>query len=94
VKNTGKVAGDEIVQLYIGFENSKVDRPVKLLRGFSRVHIKPNEVKSVKIEVPLKNLAWYNPESKSWEIEKILYTLYIGSSSRKEDLQSTQFNLN
>jgi beta-glucosidase len=93
LKNTGKVAGDEVVQLYIGFENSKVDRPIKLLKGFSRVNIKPNEVKNIKIEVPLKNLAWYNPVSNEWEIEKIQYTLYVGSSSRKEDLLSTQFNL-
>ncbi|MFW9818126.1 MAG: beta-glucosidase [Candidatus Thorarchaeota archaeon] len=93
IKNTGKIAGDEIVQLYIGFENSKVERPKKLLRGFKRIHLKPNEVKNVKIEVPLKNLAWYNPDSKSWEIEKIQYTLFIGASSLREDLLSIQFQL-
>ncbi|MFX1499809.1 MAG: beta-glucosidase [Promethearchaeota archaeon] len=93
VENTGKVVGDEIVQLYIGFENSNIDRPLKLLKGFKRVQIQPNELKNVKIEVLIKNLAWYNPESKSWEIEKIDYTLYIGPSSKKEDLLSTQFNL-
>jgi len=93
IMNTGKVAGDEVVQLYIGFENSNIDRPVKLLRGFSRVHIKPNEVKNVNFEVPLKSITWYNPKSKSWEIEKINYTLYVGSSSREKDLLSTQFNL-
>ncbi|TKJ23127.1 MAG: glycosyl hydrolase [Promethearchaeota archaeon Loki_b32] len=93
IKNSGKVAGDEIVQLYIGFELSQIDRPVKLLKGFSRMNLEPNEIKPVKIEVPYKNLAWYNPKSKSWEIEQITYTLYVGSSSRKEDLLSTQFNL-
>lgn len=94
VKNIGKVAGDEVVQLYIGFEDSKIDRPMKLLKGFSRVHLQPNEVKNEEIEVPIKNITWYNPESKSWEIEKITYNLYIGSSSRGGDLLSTQFNLN
>jgi beta-glucosidase len=93
IKNTGKVAGDEIAQLYIGLENSNVDRPKKLLRGFKRIHLKPNEIQNARIEVPIKNLAWYNPDSKSWEIEKILYTLLIGSSSRKEDLLSIQFKL-
>ena len=93
VKNSGKVAGDEIVQLYIGFEQSRIERPVKLLKGFSRVNLEPNEIKPVQIEVLYKNLSWYNPESKSWEIEQITYTLYTGSSSRKEDLLSTQFNL-
>lgn len=93
IKNVGKVAGDEIIQLYIGLENSKVDRPKKLLRGFERIYLRPNEIQNVRIEVPIKYLAWYNPDSKSWEIEKILYTLFIGASSRKEDLLSTQFQL-
>ena len=93
IKNIGKVAGDEVVQLYIGFENTQIDRPVKLLKGFYRVSLKPNEINNVKIEVPIKNLAWYNPKSKSWEIEQIRYNLYIGASSRNEDLLSTQFDL-
>ncbi|MFX1470449.1 MAG: beta-glucosidase [Promethearchaeota archaeon] len=93
IKNTGKLAGDEVAQLYIGFEYSQIDRPIKLLRGFSRIHLKSNEVKTVKIEVPVKDLAWYNPKSKSWELEHIKYNLYIGPSSRKEDLLLTQFNI-
>jgi len=93
VKNIGKVAGDEVIQLYIGFEQSQVDRPVKLLRGFTRINLKPNETKNIKIEVPKKNLSWYNPESKSWEIEQIKYTLYMGGSSRIDDLLSIQFHI-
>jgi len=93
VKNTGKVAGDEIVQLYIGFEQSQIERPVKLLRGFSRIYLEPNESKTVAIEVPYKNLSWYNPESKSWEIEQITYTLFVGSSSKIENLLSFQFTI-
>jgi len=93
VKNTGEVSGDEVVQLYIGFENSQIDRPVKLLKGFSRVSLTPNEIKNVKIEVLLKDLSWYNPNSKSWEIEEIDYILYMGGSSRAEDLLSIQFNI-
>ncbi len=93
VKNTGKVAGDEIVQLYIGFEQSQIERPVKLLRGFLRTYLEPNESKTVAIEVPYKNLSWYNPESKSWEIEQITYTLFVGSSSKIEDLLSSKFTI-
>ncbi len=93
VQNTGKVAGEEVVQLYIGFENSHIDRPVKLLRGFSRVFLEPNVLKNVKIVVPRKNLAWYNPKSKSWEIEQIEYIVYVGKSSKTEDLLTTQFTL-
>jgi len=93
VKNIGNVIGDEVVQLYIGFEYSEIDRPLKLLKGFLRISLKPNEIKSVKIEVPKRDLAWYNPKSKSWEIEQIQYSLFMGSSSRNEDLLSTHFML-
>ncbi|UCC21397.1 MAG: glycoside hydrolase family 3 C-terminal domain-containing protein [Promethearchaeota archaeon] len=93
VNNVGTLAGDEIVQLYIGFENSQIERPLKLLKGFSRVSLKPNKKKNIKIEVPTKNLAWFNPKSKSWEVEKIKYTLFMGSSSKNEDLLSIQFNI-
>jgi beta-glucosidase len=74
------------VQLYVGFENSSVDRPVKLLRGFKRVALKPKETKTVSIEVKKKDLAWYNPEKNAWEVENIAYTIYIGASSNNKDL--------
>ena len=86
ITNIGAMEGEEIVQLYIGFENSIVDRPIKLLRGFKRVSLKPYETKSVSIEVKKKDLAWYNPENNTWEVENITYTIYIGASSRNKDL--------
>ena len=86
VKNTGIHKGDEIVQLYIGFENSEIDRPIKLLKGFSRVSLEPNETKKVTLKVKKSNLAWYNPQSKKWEIENIMYSVYIGGSSEVKDL--------
>ena len=93
VSNVGSIAGEEVVQLYVGFENSSVDRPIKLLRGFKKVALKPNETKTVSIDMKKKDFAWYNPENKGWEIENIDYTIYIGSSSKKEDLLSTQISL-
>ncbi len=93
ISNIGAVVGEEIAQLYVGFENSSLDRPIKLLRGFKRVSLKPNETKSVSIEVMKKDLAWYNPDNKAWEIESIDYTIYIGSSSKNEDLTTTQISL-
>ena len=61
VKNTGKMDGDEVVQLYVGFENSAVDRPVKQLRGFQRISLKAGEEKKVTVSTPLEKLKWYNP---------------------------------
>jgi beta-glucosidase len=81
VTNTGSLKGDEIVQLYIGFENSKVDRPKKLLKGFTRISLEPNETKNVTIKVKKSNLAWYNPQTEKWEIEKISYSVYVGGTS-------------
>ena len=93
VSNIGAIAGEEVVQLYVGFENSSVDRPIKLLRGFKKVALKPKETKTVLIDVMKKDFAWYNPENRVWEVESIEYTIYIGSSSKNEDLLTTQISL-
>jgi len=86
VSNDGSIAGEEIVQLYVGFENSSVDRPLKLLRGFKRVALNPKETITVSIELMKNDLAWYNPDIKEWKVENIDYTIYIGSSSKNDDL--------
>ncbi len=88
VANTGAVSGDEVIQLYIGFKNSKVDRPIKLLRGFSRVSLNPGEKKEVSISCCLDKLRWYNPEANGWELESMQYEAYIGTSSANADLLS------
>ena len=93
VSNIGAIAGEEIVQLYVGFENSSVDRPIKLLRGFKRVALNPNETKTVSIEVKKNDFAWYNPDNRVWEVENIEYAIYVGSSSKNEDLLTTQISL-
>ncbi len=93
ISNIGAVAGEEIVQLYIGFENSRVDRPKKLLRGFKKVALNPKETKTVSIDVKKTDFAWYNPDNKAWEVESIKYTIYVGSSSKNEDLLTTQISL-
>ena len=86
VTNTGERAGEEIVQLYVGFEGSKVDRPVKLLRAFDKVALEPGETKTVPLSVEVKELAWYNPDAGAWEIEPMTYAVLVGPSSRTADL--------
>ncbi len=93
VKNKGNRTGEEIVQVYIGFDNSKIERPIKLLKGFNKIKLEPNEMKKVQIEIKKEDLAWYNPKSKSWEIENIEYLIYVGSSSRFEDLLKTSIKI-
>lgn len=93
VRNTGIVRGDTVAQLYVGFENSTVDRPVKLLRGFTRVSLDPDETKTVAFRVPAADLAWYNPEARRWEVESMEYSVFAGSSSRPEDLLRAGFRI-
>ena len=93
VKNTGDRDGDEVVQVYVGFEHSAVDRPVKQLRGFQRVSLKAGEEKVVEIVTPLEKLKWYNPVYREWQLEHMEYPIYVGSSSAEEDLKKTNITL-
>ena len=91
VTNTGGVAGEEVVQLYVGFEDSAVERPVKLLRAFDKIALDPGETKTVSLAVEVEDLAWFNPETDVWEVEPMVYSVLVGPSSRAEDLLSGSF---
>jgi beta-glucosidase len=93
VTNTGPRAGEEVVQLYVGFEGSRVERPVKLLRAFAKVLLTPGETETVPLAVAASDLAWYNVEQKAWEVEPMEYGLFVGSSSRPQDLLTAAFTV-
>ncbi|MCP4883994.1 MAG: glycosyl hydrolase [Flavobacteriales bacterium] len=93
VTNTGDVAGEEIVQLYVGFKNSSIDRPVKLLRGFDKIHLEPGETKTVEMAVAIEDLAWYDPEVNEWKVEEMEYELFVGPSSKIEELMQLEFDV-
>ena len=93
VANTGAMDGDEVVQVYVGFENSAVDRPVKQLRGFQRVSLKAGEEANVTITTPLEKLKWYNPVYRRWELEKMTYPVYVGNSAADEDLVKPEITI-
>ena len=93
VTNTGAIAGAEVVQLYIGFPSSAIDRPVKLLRDFERIELEAGETKTVELSVAAEDLAWYNPDASGWEIETTSYDLLVGPSSRSEDLLRARFEV-
>ena len=93
VNNIGNMDGEEVVQLYVGFKNSSIDRPVKLLRGFSRVLLKAKEEKTVTITCPIEKLKYYNPETNQWELEHMEYEIYIGSSSDSRDLLTSTLKI-
>ncbi len=91
VKNTGSVKGAEVVQLYIGCENSAVDRPIKILKDFARVDLKPGEEKDVYLSVSQKDMAYFNEEKDAFEQEDIPYIAYVGNCSAGSKLQSVNF---
>jgi beta-glucosidase len=93
VKNIGGREGAEVIQLYICFKNSAVDRPVKLLRGFKRVSLKPGESTAVEISCPVEKLKWYNPKTAVFELEHMSYEAYIGTSASEQDLLQGNFSL-
>ena len=89
VKNTGQRAGDEVVQLYVKHLNSKVSRPLKELKAFTRVHLGSNEAKTVKLSLPASRLAYWNAETDRWVVEKDVIEITVGGSSTDERLKKT-----
>lgn len=81
VKNIGRVAGKEVVQLYVGDDQCTVLRPVKELKHFTKVALNPGEEKTVSFTITPDDLKFYDEASASWKAESGRFTVYIGSSS-------------
>ena len=86
IENISKIYGDEVIQLYVGFENSKINRPLKLLRDFKKVGLKPGEKKTIILKIFKNDLAYFNEQNKEWEIENLNYNFYVGNSSSNNSL--------
>jgi beta-glucosidase len=83
VRNDGTVMADEVVQVYVGCPGVAAERPQKQLRAFQRVTVAPSETQIVELHVAISDLAWRNPTSHAWEIERGLYQIMVGGSSDK-----------
>lgn len=81
VKNTGKITGKEVVQLYIGDEKCSVLRPVKELKGFQKIALNPGEEKMVTFTITTDDLKFYSEAGNSWMAEPGRFKAYIGASS-------------
>ena len=88
VQNSGKMAGDEVVQLYVKHLGSKVDRPLKELRGFRRVAIQPGETKTVELALPAKSLAYWDIGTKAFVVEPDTVEISVGGSSAADNLKA------
>lgn len=81
VKNIGKVAGKEVVQLYIGDEKCTFARPLKELKGFKKITLAPGEETAVTFTITANDLKFYNDKESKWTAEAGKFKAYIGTSS-------------
>ncbi|MGA7157983.1 MAG: glycoside hydrolase family 3 C-terminal domain-containing protein [Acidobacteriaceae bacterium] len=81
VKNTGERAGDEVVQMYVSHEGSKVARPVEELEGFARVSLKAGETKTVTLPLAAKALEYWSDDANAFVLEKDRVVVKVGGSS-------------
>jgi beta-glucosidase len=86
VTNTGKREGTEVVQLYIRDQVSSVTRPVKELKGFQKISLKPGETRTVALDITPESLAFYDVNLR-YVVEPGEFDILVGNSSRDADLQ-------
>ena len=88
VTNTGLRTGDEVVQLYATHMRSQVARPIRDLRGYRRITLKPGESRTVRFTLDAKSLAYWNAPTRAWVVENEPIRLDIGASSA--DIRSSK----
>jgi beta-glucosidase len=89
VKNTGKRASDDVVQLYVQHLGSAVERPQLELEGFRRVHIDAGQTAEVKLNLKPRDLAYWNTAAHAWSVEKEQVRVLAGGSSDNLPVQAT-----
>ena len=86
-KNTGKREGSEVVQMYVGTADSKVERPEYVLKDFQKIRLDAGEEKEVKLVCPIREMAYFDEGRNEFVAEfSIPYEVYVGTSSLREDL--------
>lgn len=90
ITNTGKVAGEEVVQLYVGARSSKVDRAPKELKAFTRVSLTPGETRTVRLAVSAADLGYYDA-TKDWVVEAGKYEAIVGRHSLDDQALRADF---
>ncbi|WP_256353136.1 fibronectin type III-like domain-contianing protein, partial [Pseudomonas sp. IPO3779] len=92
LSNTGKVAGAEVAELYVGQNHPKVERALKELKGYKKVFLKPGESKRVTIELNDRSLAYFDVASKQWVVDADSFNLSVGASSQDIRLNARLVN--
>jgi beta-glucosidase len=87
VTNTGKLAGAEVAQLYVGQQNTTISRPIKELKGFQKVFLQPNQSQTVTLKLDQRSFAYFNESAEKWDALPGTYNILVGSSSQTSDLK-------
>jgi beta-glucosidase len=91
VTNTGEMAGDEVVQLYVHINSTTLQRPMKELKGFRRIHLNPGEKQWISFNLKHKELSYYDEKSESFRVEDGAAAILLGSSCDDIKLDSQIF---
>jgi len=90
VKNTGKVSGREVVQLYVSAPNSQLDKPVKELKAFAKTKLlEPGQSQVLEFSFPAAELASFSEKSSAWKVDEGKYTIQFAASSRDVRCKAT-----
>ena len=83
IQNTGKRSGKEVVQVYVSKSNSTIDRPLQELKAFTKTNaLEPNATEEIQINIAVSDIRYWDEAKNDWALEKGLYTVKLGSSSR------------
>lgn len=83
ITNTGEMTGKEVIQLYVRDKESKLIRPIKELKRFEKIELKPGETKTVSFKLDIEDFDYYNPQYQKWVIEDGEFEIMIGKSSKE-----------
>jgi beta-glucosidase len=86
VTNTGQRAGSEVAEVYVGEPQSTVPRPVKELKGFTKVQLNAGGTRRVSVTLDRRAFAYYNVKNHDWTVDAGDFNVYVGSSSARIEL--------
>ncbi len=87
--NSGRRAGAEIAEVYVGESHPSVPRPMKELKGFAKVQLNAGETRHVSVKLDRRAFAYYNLKNHDWAVDAGDFNVYVGSSSAKIELKGT-----
>lgn len=89
LSNTGKRAGSEVAQVYVGAQSPSVPRPAKELKGFSKVELKPGETRQITVSLDPRSFSFYDVKSHQWKADPGTYNILVGRNVEQIELKGT-----